>query len=76
MRVPTGDEMRYLIYTTLAYGAQGVSYYVYCHPGHTGGIALADGTPTPLYEALKSLVANSSPSPPNSRHCARLARLP
>ncbi|HOY60034.1 MAG TPA: hypothetical protein PK640_18095 [Verrucomicrobiota bacterium] len=55
MRVPTGDEMRYLIYTTLAYGAQGISYYVYCHPGHTGGIALADGTPTPLYEAVKSL---------------------
>lgn len=55
MRVPTGDEMRYLVYTTLAYGAQGISYYVYSHPGHTGGIALADGTPTPLYEALRSL---------------------
>ena len=25
----------------------GVWYYVYCFPGHTGGIALADGTPTP-----------------------------
>jgi len=55
MRVPTGDEMRYLVYTTLAYGAQGISYYVYCHPGHTGGIALADGTPTPLYDVLKSI---------------------
>jgi hypothetical protein len=55
MRVPTGDEMRYLVYTTLAYGAQGISYYVYCHPGHTGGIALPDGTPTPIYHALKSL---------------------
>ena len=55
MRVPTGDEMRYLLYTTLAYGAQGISYYVYCHPGHTGGIALPDGTPTPIYHALKSL---------------------
>jgi hypothetical protein len=47
--------MRYLVYTTLAYGAQGISYYVYCHPGHTGGIALADGTPTPIYHALKPL---------------------
>ena len=36
-------KMRYLVYTTLAYGAQGISYYVYCHPGHTGGIALSDG---------------------------------
>lgn len=55
MRVPEPNEMRYLVYTTLAYGAQGISYYVYSCAGHTGGIALADGTPTPLYEALKSL---------------------
>ena len=54
-RVPDGDEMRYLVYTTLAYGGQGMSYYVYCHPGHEGAIALADGTPTPIYHALKSL---------------------
>jgi hypothetical protein len=54
-RVPNGDEMRYLLYTTLAYGAQGISYYVYCWPGHTGGIALPDGTPTPIYNALKTL---------------------
>ena len=55
MRVPTGNEMRYLVYTTLAYGAQGISYYVYCWPKHTGGIALPDGTPTPIYHALKTL---------------------
>jgi len=55
MRVPTGDEMRYLVYTTLAYGAQGISYYIYTCAGHTGGIANADGTPTPLYHALKTL---------------------
>jgi hypothetical protein len=55
MRVPGPDELRYLIYTTLAYGGQGISYYVYCFPGHTGGIVFADGTPTPLYHALKSL---------------------
>lgn len=55
MRVPNGDEMRYLVYTTLAYGAQGISYYVYSHPGHTGGIATADGAPTPLYHALQAL---------------------
>jgi hypothetical protein len=55
MRVPGTDEMRYLVYTTLAYGAQGISYYVYCTAGHTGGIALPDGTPTPIYHTLKSL---------------------
>ena len=53
-RVPTGDEMRFLVYTTLAYGAQGIAYYLYCFPGHTGGIAQPDGTPTPLYHALKT----------------------
>jgi hypothetical protein len=55
MRVPGPDEMRYLVYTTAAYGAQGISYYVYCTAGHTGGIALPDGSPTPIYHTLKSL---------------------
>jgi len=52
-RVPQADEMRYLVYTSLAYGAQGISYYVYSCPGHKGGMALADGTPTPIYHALE-----------------------
>lgn len=52
-RVPTPDELRYLVNTTLAYGAQGISYYVYCYPEHLGGITQADGTPTPLYDVLK-----------------------
>jgi hypothetical protein len=55
MRVPNGDEVRYLVYSSLAYGAQGISYYVYCHPGHAGAIANPDGTPTPLYHALKHI---------------------
>jgi hypothetical protein len=55
MRVPNPDEMRYLVYTTLAYGAQGISYYVYCWPGHTGGIAESNGAPTRLYGTLKGL---------------------
>jgi len=55
MRVPNGDELRWLVYTSLAYGAQGISYYVYCHPGHEGAMALADGTPTELYHAAKVL---------------------
>lgn len=55
MRVPNGDELRYLVYTSLAYGAQGISYYVYSWPHHIGGMAQADGTPTPLYHAAKQL---------------------
>jgi hypothetical protein len=55
MRVPNSDEMRFLVYTSLAYGAQGISYYVYCAAGHTGGIANPDGSPTPLYDALRTL---------------------
>ncbi len=54
-RVPDGEEMRFLVYTTLAYGGQAISYYVYSFPAHEGGIALADGTPTPLYAALSKL---------------------
>jgi len=54
-RVPNADELRYLVHTTLAYGAQAISYYVYCYPGHEGGFALPDGTTTPLYDAVKVL---------------------
>ena len=31
MRAPNGDEMRWLNYTSLAYGAQALSYFVYCY---------------------------------------------
>lgn len=55
VRVPNADETRYLVYTTLAYGAQGISYYVYQAANHKGGIANEDGTPTPIYDALKTL---------------------
>ncbi len=55
VRVPVPDEMRYLVYTTAAYGAQGISYYVYTAAGHEGGMASAEGTTTPIYDAVKSL---------------------
>ena len=54
VRVPNTNELRYLVFTTVAYGAQGISYYIYSCANHTGGIANADGTPTPIYHALKS----------------------
>ncbi len=54
MRVPNPDELRYLVYSTLAYGAQGISYYVYAHVNHVGSLVSLDGTPGPLYHAVKS----------------------
>jgi hypothetical protein len=51
---PERGRLRYLVFTTLAYGAQAISYYVYAHPGHEGSIASLDGTPGPLYHALKT----------------------
>ena len=53
-RVPTGNETRFLVYTTLAYGAQGISYYVWCYPDHQGGIVQKDSTPTAIYDVLKA----------------------
>jgi hypothetical protein len=47
--------MRYLVYTTLAYGAEGISYYVYSASGHRGGMRNDDGTPTPIYAAVSPL---------------------
>jgi enterochelin esterase-like enzyme len=54
MRVPNVDELRYLVYSTLAYGAQGISYYVYACANHRGSLVGLDGTPGPLYRALVS----------------------
>jgi len=55
VRVPVPEEMRYLVYTTAAYGAQGISYYVYQAANHAGGMINADGSPTAIYEAVKPL---------------------
>ena len=54
VRIPTDHQERYLAYTTLAYGAQGISYYVWCWPGHQGGIVQPDGKPTSIYNVLKT----------------------
>ena len=55
IRVPKPNEMQFLVYTTLAYGAQGIAHYVYCAPGHDGGMATSDGKLTPLYHVMKKL---------------------
>ncbi len=54
-RIPGPDEMRYLVYTTAAYGAQGIYYYVYYWRGHDGSIASTNGVPDEKYFALKTL---------------------
>ena len=54
-RIPEPDEMRYLVYSSAAYGAQGIYYYVYCAYGHRGAIVSVDGKPDAKYEALKTI---------------------
>jgi hypothetical protein len=53
-RFPTPDEMRYLVYTTLAYGGRGISYFVYWGAGKYRGI-YTDGKPTELAPAIAKL---------------------
>ena len=54
-RIPAVDDMRYLVYSTAAYGAHGLYYYVYCRRGHEGTIATLDGKTGEKYEALKTI---------------------
>ncbi len=53
MRVPHTAEVRWLVNTSLAYGAQGISYFVYVHRGFKGALATLDGQPTLLYYGLR-----------------------
>ena len=55
MRIPNGRELRFLVHTSLAYGAQGISYFVYRHAGIRGGMVDEAGKPTSLYEAATPL---------------------
>ena len=69
IRVPTAGELAFIANTTLAFGAQGISYFNYwrgleattrpwaCKGGpFCGGIApFADGSPTPVFSALQTL---------------------
>jgi hypothetical protein len=53
-RFPTGDEMRFLVYTTLAYGGRGISYFVYWgRPGYKG--IYDDGKPTEIEAPVAQL---------------------
>ena len=56
LRVPTPEEYRYLAYTSLAYGSQGLSCYVYSYKKHWGSMRdPVTGKTGKLYEAAKSI---------------------
>jgi hypothetical protein len=55
-RVPTPDELRFLVNSSLAYGAQGISYYIYSHETHDGGMVDHNGKTTVLH--AEAAVAN------------------
>ncbi len=62
MRAPNSDEMRWLNYTSLAYGAQALSYYVYYRQpswdnfGKKAGMMMRpDGSTTAQYAAAREL---------------------
>jgi hypothetical protein len=59
-RVPNANELRFQVYTTMAYGAQGISYFCYYHDDPntpTGGGLMPDlgNAPTATYQALTPL---------------------
>jgi hypothetical protein len=55
VRVPKPQEFRWLVYTSIAYGAQATCQYVYYYPGHEGNMVDKDGKPTELYFEAKTL---------------------
>ena len=62
-RVPNENELRWQVYTTLAYGGRGISYFLYWGPTKYGGI-YQDGKPNkallePIVELNKELKALS-----------------
>ena len=52
-RLPSATEMRWLVFTTMAYGGRGISYFTYWGPKSYNGL-YQDGKPAPL---LKDVVA-------------------
>jgi len=46
-RLPNGEELRWLVFTTMAYGGRGISYFTYWGPPAYNGLYI-DGKPMPL----------------------------
>lgn len=62
LRSPSDNEVRYNVYTSLAYGAKGINYFTYETPSGQGesfhdGIILPDGSKGPLYASVQAINA-------------------
>jgi hypothetical protein len=55
-RLPTAAQMRWLIFTTMAYGGRGISYFTYWGPESYGGL-YQDGKASPLAGEVAALNA-------------------
>jgi hypothetical protein len=53
-RMPNGNELRWMVYTTLAYGGRGISYFLYWGPKAYGGL-YQDGKPSPVVADVSKL---------------------
>lgn len=53
-RLPNADELRWLVFTTLAYGGRGISYFTYWGPPAYNGL-YQDGQPAPLLQPVVKL---------------------
>ncbi len=53
-RLPNAQELRFLVFTTLAYGGRGISYFTYWGPSAYNGL-YQDGKPAPLLEPVIAL---------------------
>jgi Beta-galactosidase len=69
LRLPTDQEMRFQVYTTLAYGGRGISYYYYWSSESKEGIyrdgLYLDGKPSPLSKTIATInaeIKNLSPT--------------
>ncbi len=55
-RLPNPAETRFLVFTTMAYGARGISYFLYWGPESYGGL-YRDGNPSPMVKEVAILNA-------------------
>lgn len=53
-RLPNAAEMRWLVFTTMAYGGRGINYFTYWGPKSYNGL-YQDGKPSPLVKDVASL---------------------
>jgi hypothetical protein len=63
-KLPTEKEIRFQVYTTLAYGGRGISYYIYWGPEAEGGI-YRNGKESPLAKDIAIInaeIRNLSPA--------------